>query len=273
MAQIMSEIEHLVEYGFLEVELLGQTVNHWCEPPPPLGSGQDLDFADLLNAAAVVPGVKRLRFVTSYPRDFTDAMIAAVARHDNISPYLHLPVQSGSNRVLRRMGRGYTVEDYRRLVGRLRAAREGLALSTDLIVGFPGESDEDFQATLDLVEEVRFASVFAFKYSPRPNTAAIRLPIADEVPREVADERLQRVFAAQSVIQRELNEELVGRQFDLLVTGWSRRPGHRAGRTDCHRIVHFPVCDEPVRAGTLIRIRTLEAYDHSLLGEMVAGRC
>ncbi len=273
MAQILSEIEHLVEYGFLEVELLGQTVNHWCEPPPPLGSGQDLDFADLLNAAAVVPGVKRLRFVTSYPRDFTDAMIAAVARHDNISPYLHLPVQSGSNRVLRRMGRGYTVEDYRGLVGRLRAAREGLALSTDLIVGFPGETDGDFQATLDLVEEVRFASVFAFKYSPRPNTAAIRLPSADEVPREVADERLQRVFAVQSVIQRELNEELVGRKFDLLVTGWSRRPGHQAGRTDCHRIVHFPVGDEPVRVGTLTRIRTLEAYDHSLLGEMIAGRC
>ncbi len=269
MAEILSEIEHLVDYGFLEVELLGQTVNHWREPPPPLGSGRDLDFADLLNAAAVLPGLERLRFVTSYPRDFTDAMIAAVAAHANISPYLHLPVQSGSNQVLRRMGRGYTVEEYLGLVDRLRAAREGLALSTDLIVGFPGETEEDFRRTLDLVETVRFASVFAFKYSPRPNTAAIRLPAADEVPREVAGERLQRVFAAQSVIQRELNKELVGRRFDLLVTGWSRRPGYQAGRTDCHRIVHFPVEGAPIQAGTLARILTLEAYDHSLLGQLV----
>ncbi len=271
MAEILREIEHLIEYGFVEVELLGQTVNHWREPSPPLGSGRTLDFADLLNEVAVLPGLKRLRFVTSYPRDFTDEMVAAVASHANISPYLHLPVQSGSNRVLRRMGRGYTVEEYLGLVARLRAARDGLALSTDLIVGFPGETDEDFRRTLDLVETVRFASVFAFKYSPRPNTAAIRLPAADEVPRAVADERLQRVFAAQSVIQRELNEELVGRKFDLLVTGWSRRPGHQAGRTDCHRIVHFPVDGEPVRAGALTRIRTLEAYDHSLLGELVDG--
>ena len=268
MAEILSEVEHLVDYGFLEVELLGQTVNHWREPAPPLGSGRDLDFADLLNAAAVLPGLKRLRFVTSYPRDFSDAMIAAVAPHANISPYLHLPVQSGSNQVLRRMGRGYTVEEYLSLVDRLRAAREGLALSTDLIVAFPGETEEDFRRTLDLVETVRFASVFAFKYSPRPNTAAIRLPAADEVLREVADERLQRVFAAQSVIQRELNRELVGREFQLLVTGWSRRPGYQAGRTDCHRIVHFPVEGEPIQAGTLARIRTLEAYDHSLLGRL-----
>ncbi len=268
MAEILSEVEHLVDYGFLEVELLGQTVNHWREPAPPLGSGRDLDFADLLNAAAVLPGLKRLRFVTSYPRDFSDAMIAAVATHANISPYLHLPVQSGSNQVLRRMGRGYTVEEYLSLVDRLRAAREGLALSTDLIVAFPGETEEDFRRTLDLVETVRFASVFAFKYSPRPNTAAIRLPAADEVLREVADERLQRVFAAQSVIQRELNRELVGREFQLLVTGWSRRPGYQAGRTDCHRIVHFPVEGEPIQAGTLARIRTLEAYDHSLLGRL-----
>ncbi len=269
MADIVREIEHLLDYGFLEIELLGQTVNHWREPPPPLGSGREWDFADLLNAAAVLPGLKRLRFVTSYPRDFTDRMIRAVARHANISPYLHLPVQSGSNRVLRRMGRGYTVEEYLGLVGRLRAARRGLALSTDLIVGFPGESEEDFQRTLELVETVRFASVFAFKYSPRPNTAAIRLPPSDEVPREVADRRLQRVFKAQSTIQRVLNEELVGSEFDLLVTGWSRRAGHQSGRTDCHRIVHFPVLERPVETGSLVRVRTVQAYDHSLMGELL----
>lgn len=271
MADILREIEHLLDYGFVEIELLGQTVNHWREPAPPLGSGGNRDFADLLNAAAVLPGMKRLRFVTSYPRDFTDRMIRAVARHENISPYLHLPVQSGSNRVLRRMGRGYTVEEYLALVDRLRAARGGLALSTDLIVGFPGESEEDFQRTLELVETVRFATVFAFKYSPRPNTAAIRLPASDEVPREVADQRLQRVFKAQSAIQRALNEELVGSEFDLLVTGWSRRAGHQSGRTDCHRIVHFPVADRPVETGSLVRVRTLQAYDHSLMGELLAS--
>lgn len=272
MADILREIEHLLDYGFVEIELLGQTVNHWREPGPPLGSGRDRDFADLLNAAAVLPGLKRLRFVTSYPRDFTDRMIRAVARHENISPYLHLPVQSGSNRVLRRMGRGYTVEEYLALVDRLRAARGGLALSTDLIVGFPGESEEDFQRTLELVETVRFATVFAFRYSPRPNTAAIRLPASDEVPGEVADQRLQRVLKAQSAIQRALNEELVGLEFDLLVTGWSRRAGHQSGRTDCHRIVHFPVADRPVETGSLVRVRTLQAYDHSLMGELLARR-
>lgn len=272
MADILREIEHLLEYGFLEVELLGQTVNHWREPEPPLGSGRAWDFADLLDAAAVLPGLKRLRFVTSYPRDFTDRMIHAVARHANISTYLHLPVQSGSNRVLRRMGRGYTVEEYLGLVDRLRAARSGLALSTDLIVGFPGESEEDFESTLELVKTVRFATVFAFKYSPRPNTAAIRLPASDEVPREVADKRLQRVLETQSAIQRALNEELVGSECDLLVTGWSRRAGHQSGRTDCHRIVHFPVSERPAEVGSLVRVRTLQAYDHSLMGEVLDRR-
>ncbi len=266
---IQREIEHLVDYGFVEIELLGQTVNHWREPAAPVGSGLQLDFADLLHSAATTPGVRRLRFVTSYPRDFSERMIEAVAVHANISPYLHLPVQSGSNRVLRRMGRGYTVEEYLDLVSRLREARSGIALSTDLIVGFPSESEEDFQQTLELVREVRFASVFAFKYSPRPGTAAIRLPATEQIPREIADQRLQEILRIQSVIQRELNEELVGRKFDLLVTGWSRRPGHQAGRTDCHRIVHFPAPQPaPVAPGALTQVRTVRAYDHSLLGEL-----
>ncbi len=271
LAEILREIEHLLDYGFLEIELLGQTVNHWREPAPPLGAGDDRDFADLLDAAAVLPRLRRLRFVTSYPRDFTARMIESVARHENISPYLHLPVQSGSNRVLRRMGRGYTVEEYLALIGRLRAARRGLALSTDLIVGFPGETEEDFQRTLELIETVRFASVFAFRYSPRPHTAALRLPAADEVPGAAADQRLQRVFAAQSRIQRELNEELVGTEFDLLVTGWSRRTGHQSGRTHCHRIVHFPAPEQPAAPGSLVRVRVLQACDHSLIGEAVAA--
>ncbi|HEY4597233.1 MAG TPA: tRNA (N6-isopentenyl adenosine(37)-C2)-methylthiotransferase MiaB, partial [Thermoanaerobaculia bacterium] len=216
MAEILGEVRHLLDYGFQEIELLGQTVNHWREP------GGDWDFADLLDRVARMPGLRRLRFITSYPRDFTPRMVEQVGKHANIAPYLHLPVQSGSDRVLRRMGRGYTRSEYLDLVGQLRRARTNLALSTDIIVGFPGETAEDFAQTLELVGEVRFAVVYAFKYSPRPGTAAPRLDGA--VPAEIADERLQRLFALQEGIQREINEGLVGRDFEVIVTGWGKQP-------------------------------------------------
>ena len=263
MAAILAEVEALVEKGFVEVELLGQTVNHWREP-----GDESVDFADLLDAVARVDGVARLRFVTSYPRDFTPRMVEMFGRHRNIGAYLHLPVQSGSNRVLRRMGRGYDIESYDRLVQSLRAARADLALSTDLIVGFPGESDDDFAETVALVERTRFASIFAFKYSPRPGTAALRLQ-SDEVPGEVADRRLQALFQLQGRIQRALNEEIVGRELDLLVTGWSRQPGYQSGRTSCHRIVHFACGEQPAPVGSLISVRATRANDHSLLGERI----
>lgn len=260
MAEILREVRHLLDYGFREIELLGQTVNHWREP------GGDLDFADLLDAVATLPGVQRLRFVTSYPRDFTPGMVDQVGRHGNICPYLHLPVQSGSDRVLRRMGRGYTRREYLDLVAQLRTARPDLALSTDLIVGFPGETEEDFQQTLDLMSEVRFGSVFAFKYSPRPGTAAPRLDGA--VDPEEASERLQRLFQVQETIQREINESLVGEEFEVLVTGWGRQPGTQTGRTPCHRIVHFPF-EEPVALGSTTRVQVEAALAHSLLGRQV----
>jgi len=259
VSEVLAEVRHLLDYGFQEIELLGQTVNHWREP------GGDLDFADLLQAVASLPGLRRLRFVTSYPRDFTPRMVEQVGLHENICPYLHLPVQSGANGVLRRMGRGYTVESYLDLVAQLRRARPGLALSTDLIVGFPGESEDDFQRTLDLVREVRFGTVFAFKYSPRPGTAAPRLDGA--VDPEVAGERLQRLFAVQDQIQREINESLVGETFDAVVTGWGKQPGTQTGRTPCHRIVHFPAGDEPVPLGAVTRLQIRGAFAHSLLAE------
>jgi tRNA-2-methylthio-N6-dimethylallyladenosine synthase len=260
--EIVAEVRHLLDYGFQEIELLGQTVNHWREP------GGDLDFADLLQAVAVLPGLRRLRFVTSYPRDFTPRMVEQVARHHNICPYLHLPVQSGSDAVLRRMGRGYTRGEYLDLVSQLRNARPGLALSTDIIVGFPGESEDDFQQTLDLIREVRFSTVFAFVYSPRPGTAAPRLDGAVD-PAE-ASERLQRLFALQDVIQREINQSLVGESFDVVVTGWGKQPGTQTGRTPCHRIVHFPVGPDPVPLGDMTRVRIASALSHSLLGERAA---
>ncbi|HEX5758537.1 MAG TPA: tRNA (N6-isopentenyl adenosine(37)-C2)-methylthiotransferase MiaB [Thermoanaerobaculia bacterium] len=262
LAEIVREVRYLIDYGFLEIELLGQTVNHWREP------GGDADFADLLAAVAALDGLTRLRFVTSFPRDFTPRMVEQVGRHENICPYLHLPVQSGSDRVLRRMGRGYTRADYLELVRRLRAARPRLALSTDVIVGFPGEAEDDFQQTSDLVAEIRFASLYAFKYSPRPLTAAPRL--AGTVPDEVADERLQRLFALQEQIQREINRTLVGEEHDVLVTGWGRQPGMQAGRTACHRSVHFDAGPDPTAVGGMTRVLIENALPHSLVGRRLA---
>lgn len=258
MAEILGEVRHLLDYGFQEIELLGQTVNHWREP------GGDWDFADLLDRVARMPGLRRLRFITSYPRDFTPRMVEQVGKHANIAPYLHLPVQSGSDRVLRRMGRGYTRSEYLDLVGQLRRARTDLALSTDIIVGFPGETGEDFEQTLELVREVRFAVVYAFKYSPRPGTAAPRLDGA--VPAEVADERLQRLFALQEGIQREINESLVGKDFEVIVTGWGKQPGTQTGRTPCHRVIHFETGPEPVSLGGTTTVRVETAFAYSLVG-------
>jgi tRNA-2-methylthio-N6-dimethylallyladenosine synthase len=261
MADILAEVQHLLDYGFIEIELLGQTVNHWRQP------GGVEDFADLLDAVASMPGLKRLRFVTSYPRDFSSRMIDQVARHANICPYLHLPAQSGSDQVLRRMGRGYTRSQYIDLVHALRAARPELALSTDIIVGFPGESESEFEESCDLVREVRFAAIFAFKYSPRPGTAAPRLgpPVHDPV----ASERLQRLLALQNQIQLELNEHLVGEEMDVLITGPSREIGTWMGRTACHRIVHFPQKSEAPEVGSLVPVQISQALRNSLLGVAV----
>lgn len=263
LEEIVAEARHLVEYGFLEIELLGQTVNHWRD------AARNLDFADLLDAVATVGGVERLRFVTSYPRDFTARMIAAFARHRNICPYLHLPVQSGSDSVLRRMGRGYTRDEYWALVVALRAARPETALSTDFIVGFPGETEEDFEATLDLARAVRFSTAFSFKYSPRPGTAAPRLgPPVDEA---VAESRLQRLFAVQDRIQRELNEHLVGQEIEVLVTGPGRATDSVVGRSACHRVVNVSVRNQrPEVLGRLLRVRVDRAFSHSLAAQQIA---
>ena len=262
MDDILEEVRHLLDYGFLEIELLGQTVNHWVDPET------GADFAVLLDRVASLEGIERLRFVTSYPRDFTQAMVDQFARHAKICPYLHLPVQSGSNRILKLMGRGYEIELYDDLLRRLRLARPDLALSTDLIVGFPGETEEDFHATLDLVRRSRFASIYAFKYSPRPGTAAPRLKL-DEVPLEVADRRLQELFAVQSEIQREINTTLVGRELDVLVTDWGKKPGTQTGRTSCHRPIHFEFGKQPLDLGSLTRVQVTEALPHSLLGVLL----
>lgn len=264
MGDILAEVRHLLDFGFLEIELLGQTVNHWRDPET------DADFAVLLDRVASIPGLERLRFVTSYPRDFTQEMVDQLAKHPNICPYLHLPVQSGSDRVLRLMGRGYTIDRYRDLITRLRESRPGIAITTDLIVGFPGETDKDFEATLRLVSDLRFASLFAFKYSPRPGTAAPRLRVPEVEP-EVADDRLQRLFALQKGIQLEINQTLVGEIFKVLVTSWGKKPGTQTGRTPCHRLLHFEYGDDPIPLGTMANVRVEQAYPHSLLGKLEAA--
>lgn len=260
LGEVVEEARALVEYGFVEIELLGQTVNHWRDPRRP-----ELDFADLIDAVAPLPGLRRLRFMTSYPRDFTPRMVELYRRHDRLCDYLHLPVQSGSDRTLRRMGRGYEVADYLRLVEDLRSARSHLALSTDFIVGFPGESDEEFEATLRLIETVRFAALFAFRYSPRPGTPAARL--ADRVPEPVAGERLQRLLALQDRIQGEAHAGLAGRELEVLVTGWGRQPGRQTGRTSCNRVVHFAAGPTPAAPGEIVTVRIESGLPHSLLGE------
>ncbi len=257
MEEILAEVEHLIDYGFLEIELLGQTVNHWRQP------GGPEDFADLLDRVARVPGVERLRFITSYPRDFSPRMVEQFARHPNLCPYLHLPVQSGSDPILKRMGRDYTVDSFRQLVEQLRQARPGLALSTDLIVGFPGETAQDFQQTLSLVEELGFASIYAFKYSPRPGTAALRLP--DPVHDDIATRRLQELLQLQEQIQRQLNEQLVGAEMDVLVTGWAAASDLQSGRTACHRVVHFPAEPAAHPPGSIAPVVIEKANPHSLL--------
>jgi tRNA-2-methylthio-N6-dimethylallyladenosine synthase len=262
LRDVVHEVHHLLEYGFNEIELLGQTVNHWREP------GGTADFADLLRAVAEVPGLRRLRFVTSYPRDFTPRMVEVVGRHENICPYLHLPVQSGSDAILRKMGRGYDRASYLDLVRQLREARPGLAITTDFIVGFPTETEDDFQRTLDLMDEVEFSGVFAFRYSPRPHTAAPRL--GDPLPEEVAAERLQRLLDRQDEIQIRLNAALVGSEQEVIVTGWGKTPGAFTSRTPCHRIAHFtPEPARGVQVGSLQRVQITRSLPHSLMAELL----
>jgi tRNA-2-methylthio-N6-dimethylallyladenosine synthase len=196
-------------------------------------------------------------------------MVQALGRHPNICPYLHLPVQSGSDRILRLMGRGYRIQEYRDLVDRLRQARPDLALSTDIIVGFPGETKGDFMASLALVEELRFSALFAFVYSPRPGTPSLRLS-QEIVPRDEADRRLQRLLSRQAELQLELNTHLVDTEMEVLVTGQGSDGERYAGRTPCHRIVHFPAPPEslPVVPGRLVSVLIERALPHSLVGRL-----
>lgn len=259
---ILREAEQAVRDGYSEVTLLGQNVNSY-------GRGLDeagADFASLLRAVDAVNGIKRVRFMTSHPKDLSDEVIKAIAEGEHLCEHIHLPVQYGSNRILKAMNRVYTVESYRALVQRIRAAIPDVALTTDMIVGFPGETEEDFLATLDFVREMRYDSAYTFIYSPRSGTPAAAM--LDQVPEDVKHDRLNRLMAVQNQISLEINEGLLGREFEIMVEGPSKnREDIWAGRTRTNKIVLFQHSGE--QPGEFRQVRITHPQTWVLKGELI----
>jgi len=263
--EIIAEIAQLVAGGVREVMLLGQTVNSWHSG----GSGEgESEFPALLRRIhAEVPELLRLRYTSPHPRHLTEALIAAHRELPVLPRHLHLPVQSGSDRMLKRMLRRYTAADYLRRVDALRAEVPGLTLSTDIIVGFPGETDADFEATLELVRAVGFVSLFGFKYSPRPHTPALNLE--DDVPEEQKDERLQRLFALATRITEAHLATCVGSIAKVLIeTDDPDRPGRFSGRSERNELVHVDAPSGLDPRGQIVAVKVFEAFKHSLHGVM-----
>ena len=261
--QVIAEIAGLAAQGVREVTLLGQNVNAYR------GARHDAeiaDFADLLLHVAEIDGIERIRFTTSHPREFTPRLIQAFAEIPKLAGHVHLPVQSGSDRVLAAMKRGYTALEYRSMVRRLRRVRPDIALSSDFIVGFPGESESDFEATLSLVREVGFDDSYSFIYSPRPGTPASDLP--DEVGQEVKLARLKRLQCLIETQAKAISDAMVGTVQQVLVEGPSRKdPGEMAGRSANNRTVNF--AGAPGLAGGFANVRITKALTHTLRGELV----
>ena len=243
LADVVREVERLSGAGTTEVTLLGQTVNSYHDGTH--------DFAELLRAVGAVPGIRRLRFTSPYPTDFDERVLAAMAETPAVCEHVHLPVQSGSSRVLKRMLRRYDRDRYLAVVAALRHARPAIALTTDIIVGFPGETEQDFQETLSLVEAVGFDDAFTFRYSPREGTPATRLK--DVVPDQVAGERLERLVAAVRGIARRKNVMLVGSTHEVLVEGWAKRGDLLQGRTRANKVALFPGPDEWIGSYRMVR--------------------
>ncbi len=259
---ILAEVQSAVERGRREIQLLGQIVNHYQAP-----DDDRCDFAELLRRVSDVPGVLRIRFASPHPRHVSERLIAAIRSIPQVCKHVHLPVQSGSDVVLKAMRRRHTRDDYLGLVSQLRESVPGITLSTDLIVGFPGETDADFELTLDLLRCVRFHSIFSFKYSPRPDTLALkRMP--DDVPEAEKTRRIIEVQRLQREIQLEWHEQMVGTTVEVLVDSRSkRRPGEVAGRTTGNTIVNFPGSESLI--GTLAAVRITRAGPNSVRGDLV----
>ena len=254
---VLEECRRLVDEGYTEVQFLGQNVNSYRDPSP-----ARLSFAELLARTAEIAGISRVRFMTSHPRDFGPDIVQAIESHPALCDHVHLPVQSGSSRVLSRMLRGYTREEYLEKIDCIRNAKRDISVSTDVIVGFCGETREDFEQTLSLLEEAEYDQVFSFKYSPRPNTAAGGW--ADSVPEEEKAARLTELQERQRAIQSRRNQALIGREFEVLVEGFQPRLGQAVGRTTSNRVINFP--GEADWVGLRREVRVTAAGPNSLAG-------
>jgi tRNA-2-methylthio-N6-dimethylallyladenosine synthase len=258
--ELVAEAERLVEAGASEITLLGQNVNAW-RGEDPKGRGAGLD--GLIRELAKLPDLRRIRYTTSHPADVTDGLIAVHAEVDKLMPYLHLPVQSGSDRVLKAMNRSHTADSYLQLLERFRAARPDIALSGDFIVGFPGETEAEFEETLQLVDAVGYAHAFSFMYSPRPGTPAAAM--SGQVSREVMEERLQRLQAALGRHQLAFNQASVGKRCAVLVERTGRKPGQWLGKSPWLQSVYF---EGQAAIGDLVEIELAAAGPNSLAGEL-----
>jgi tRNA-2-methylthio-N6-dimethylallyladenosine synthase len=261
---VLVEVAGLADQGVKEVTLLGQNVNAYRGK---MGDGGDIaDFAMLLEYVAEIPGIERIRYTTSHPNEFTPRLIEAYTKLPKLVSHLHLPVQHGSDRILAAMKRGYTAMEYKSTIRKLRAVRPGIAISSDFIVGFPGETDEDFAKLMKLIEDVGYDNSFSFIFSPRPGTPAANL--RDETPYDVKLKRLQQVQAAIDGNMRRISEGLVGTVQRILVEGPSRKnAAELAGRTECNRVVNFEGAKRLV--GEMIDVRVTAVSSHTLRGEVV----
>ncbi len=258
-ADILSEIRQLVDEGVREVILLGQNVNSYG-----LKSEHEPSFPELLHQVAAIDGINRVRFTTSHPKDMSDELIACFADVPKLSGQIHLPAQSGSDAVLKLMGRGYTRDSYLAKVRKLKALRPDIVFTGDIIVGFPGETEADFEQTLSLMEEVRYIDLFSFVYSPRPGTKAAEL--VDDLSRTVKMARLDRLMELQRRHTREISQTYIGSVMSVLVEGEGKLPGQVSGKADIGRIVNFT--GDTSLIGSFVDVKIAKAYPNSLLGEL-----
>jgi tRNA-2-methylthio-N6-dimethylallyladenosine synthase len=263
-ASVIDEARRLADTGYTDIQLLGQNVNSYRDPSP-----AGWDFATLLTRVGEVPGIRRVRFTTSHPRDFVKTIVDAIDSNPALCDHVHLPVQSGSNRVLSSMQRLYTRDEYMRRIDWMKNARRDISITTDIIVGFPGETETDFQDTLALLDEVEYDSLFSFKYSPRPNTAA--LAMSDHVPEEEKTRRLMIVQERQRAIQMRRNSRCVGTEQEVMVEGRNHATGQWIGRTSQNRTLNFTHAHETSEnlAGRYLKVRVTRAGPNSLVGESV----
>ena len=257
---VLEEARRMADAGFTEIQLLGQNVNSYKDP-----SGQ-MSFAELLAAVGEVAGIRRVRFTTSHPRDFTKDIVDAIEAVPTLCDHVHLPVQSGSTAVLRAMNREYTRDWYLERISWIKAAERQISITSDIIVGFPGETEDDLENTATLLETVGYDAIFAFKYSPRPNTPAVTL--ADSISDEVKASRLQNLLDRQREIQRVNYERHVGQQIELMVEGYNRQKGQVIGRSTQNKTVNFTTTQPIMPAtGSYVTVRVTQSFPNSLLGE------